>query len=181
MNNISFQSESNSDRQRAKLNSEDYNIQLKKKRPINGKLNDLKQPSKQKKIERFVFLDNKVGNSKTRFPLFSDNEIGFKSTTVQESLVKLISDDDVDTDEEIYDRALKACSMDFNSTRKLAEKFPVKQIVNNAYLSQRVKRPELYDRCGRLFQGNQAPAQIHPSMNMIEQAKKAQSEKQAKF
>ena len=60
MNNISFQSENNSDRQRAKLNSEDYNIQLKKKRPINGKLTDLKQPSKQKKIERFVFLDKMV-------------------------------------------------------------------------------------------------------------------------
>ena len=82
MNNISFQSENNSDRQRAKLNSEDYNIQLKKKRPVNGELTALLHQSNQKQVERFVLLGNSVGEAESRFPLVRDNEIGFESTIV---------------------------------------------------------------------------------------------------
>ena len=60
-----------------------------------------------------------------KFPLFKDCEIGMKSSSVQESLMDLKKDDDVDTDEEIYDRALKGCSQDFNDARLYMEKSPM--------------------------------------------------------
>ena len=63
-------------------------------------------------------------------------------------LTEVQRDDDVDTDEEVYDTALKACSRDFNETRRRMEMYPAKQLVKNFEIKKRVAQPELYDRNG---------------------------------
>ena len=47
-------------------------------------------------------------------------------------------DDDVDTDEEVYDTAIKACSRDFNETRDMLERYTPRQFLNNYDLKKRV-------------------------------------------
>ena len=51
------------------------------------------------------------------FPLFHDREVGFIQQDHQ-SIKTVQLDDDVDTDEDVYDFALKQCSRDFNDARK---------------------------------------------------------------
>lgn len=53
-------------------------------------------------------------------------------------LTEMRQDDDVDTDEEVYDTAIKACSRDFNETRDMLDRYPPKQFLNNYDLKKRV-------------------------------------------
>ena len=58
-------------------------------------------------------------------------------------------DDDVDTDEEIYDNAMGAIRKDFKEAKKDLEKYGWFEIVNNREIKLRVANPELYDRNGK--------------------------------
>lgn len=61
-----------------------------------------------------------------KFPLYNDEQVGFRSSnshSYSACLTEVERDDDVDTDEEVYDTALKACSRDFNDTRRKMEQF----------------------------------------------------------
>ena len=68
---------------------------------------------------------------------------------MQNKLVKVRQDDDVSTDEEIMDSALKACSRDYNDTRQMIANIPPKQLINNFDFSKRVSHPDLFDRNGK--------------------------------
>ena len=68
---------------------------------------------------------------------------------MQNKLVKVRQDDDVSTDEEIMDSALKACSRDYNETRQMIANIPPKQLINNFDFSKRVSHPDLFDRNGK--------------------------------
>ena len=110
--------------------------------------------------------------------MFIDTEIGFspqESACLQEHR----QDDDVDTDEEVFDQALKACSRDFNEVRAKLDRQPVNQLVNNVGIQKRCQHPEHYDRNGKFFDDGRLP--FHPSMSMIQVARNAQSEKPSKF
>ena len=84
------------------------------------------------------------------FKLFNDKDIGFSSQH-EKNLTECRQDDDVDTDEDVYDVALKACSRDFNSTRDLMEERPLNQMLNNFDLKKRVEQPENFDRNGKFI------------------------------
>ena len=75
--------------------------------------------------------------------------MGLSQEWVQNKLVKVRQDDDVSTDEEIMDSALKACSRDYNDTRQMIANIPPKQLINNFDFSKRVSHPDLFDRNGK--------------------------------
>ena len=75
--------------------------------------------------------------------------MGLSQEWVQNKLVKVRQDDDVSTDEEIMDSALKACSRDYNDTRQMIASIPPKQLINNFDFSKRVSHPDLFDRNGK--------------------------------
>ena len=58
-------------------------------------------------------------------------------------------DDDVETDDEIYDNAMKMCSRDFINARNKVESLPLSQIVNNWDIDRRVRNPDDFDRNGK--------------------------------
>lgn len=77
----------------------------------------------------------------------------------------------MDTDEEVYDVAIKACSRDFNEARLKLESLSLNTFVNNCEIKQRVSQPELYDRNGKFCAFTQGGTQIHPSINAIQLAR----------
>ena len=118
------------------------------------------------------------GFVKIGHPMFIDTEVGWRpaeSNCLQEHR----QDDDVDTDEEIFDQALKACSRDFNDVRRKLDRQPVSQLINNFEIQKRCAHPESYDRNGKFCE--EARLAFHPSMNMLQIAKVAQSEKHTKL
>lgn len=86
-----------------------------------------------------------------------------------EYVLEVRGDDDVDTDEEIYDNARKACSRDFLDAREKVENNPLNLFVNNWEVERRVRHPEDYDRCAK-FRGAYAPVQprLHASINEMQ-------------
>ena len=75
----------------------------------------------------------------------------------------------METDEEVYNNALRACSKDYLQTLNMVNKHPLNTFVNNVELRHRVEKPELYDRAGKFNAYKEAP-KIHPSMNMFQMA-----------
>ena len=55
--------------------------------------------------------------TETDFRLFNDSDIGLDKKNFMDRLMEIKMDDDVDTDEDIYENAMRACSKDFNDTR----------------------------------------------------------------
>ena len=82
--------------------------------------------------------------------------MGLSQEWVQDNLVKVRQDDDVSTDEEVLDSALKACSRDYNETRQMIASIPQKQLINNFDVGKRVSFPDLFDRNGK-FNAKNAP------------------------
>ena len=64
-----------------------------------------------------LFKKKTGSNDQEEFILLHDKQVGFEEAQFPECLIEMKQDDDVDTDEEIFDNALKACSRDFNDTR----------------------------------------------------------------
>lgn len=112
-----------------------------------------KKPSPEKVVPKHptVKLFAKPGSSEQReFLLMQDKEIGFGSDRrFEDYITEMQKDDDVDTDEEVYDTALKACSRDFNEARLKLESLSLNTFVNNCEIKKRVSQPELYDRNGK--------------------------------
>ena len=77
-------------------------------------------------------------------------------------------DDDVDTDEEIYDNAIKAISRDFNFARSEQDSKPLGQVVNNLQIHRRVTNPDDYDRNGKFKKELAQRNKIHPSMGAFQ-------------
>ena len=77
-------------------------------------------------------------------------------------------DDDVDTDEEIFDSALKGCSRDFTYARNEVDSKPLNQIVNNQSIIRRVTNPDDYDRTGKIKRELALKCNIHPSMAALQ-------------
>lgn len=71
-------------------------------------------------------------------PIFFDTDVGFKPED-SDCLIPHRQDDDVDTDEEVYDAALKACSRDFTDARTKLDRQPAKQLINNFEIEKRCK------------------------------------------
>jgi len=71
------------------------------------------------------------------FPLFIDQDIGI-SGQYTDCLTEARQDDDVDTDEEVYDTAIKACSRDFNQTQNALDCKPPNQFLKNCDIKKRV-------------------------------------------
>ena len=94
--------------------------------------------------ERQSFLEE------IKFPLYHDRDIGFEREQDQSCIKEVQLDDDVDTDEDVYDSALKQCSRDFNEARHKMNNYPaIKSYLNNSGIKKRVQRPELFDRYGK--------------------------------
>lgn len=108
-------------------------------------------------------------NVKT-FPCYQDSQVvvgSDRQQMMEDNLIPVKQDDDVDTDEDIYEAALKQCSYDFSQTRDLVEKEKMNLILNNYDIKRRVQFPEFYDRAGKwCFPDCSAEAQqrIHPSL-----------------
>ena len=71
-------------------------------------------------------------------------------------------DDDVDTDEEIYNNAQNAIRNDFKEAQAdyKRHKFNAKLFINNCEIRQRVNRPDSYDRNGKYRE----PEKSHKSL-----------------
>ena len=88
------------------------------------------------------------------FPLYSDQDVGFGCSLIQDRLQDTGVDDDVDTDEETYDLALKECSANFLQTKQYLPQSQIartKSIVNNVknyFIEERVKHPDCFTRNG---------------------------------
>lgn len=74
----------------------------------------------------------KEGNNfvKVNHPIFIDTDVGFEPSD-SECLIEHDQDDDVDTDDEVKQTALQACSRDFNNARTLLDRTPVNHLINN--------------------------------------------------
>jgi hypothetical protein len=70
-------------------------------------------------------------NEQVEFVLLEDKQLGFEEAQFPECLIKVDKDDDVETDEEVFDNALKACSRDFNDTRHKLETLSLNTFVKN--------------------------------------------------
>lgn len=68
-----------------------------------------------------------------------DKEVGFgDDRRFSDYITEMQKDDDVDTDEEVYDMAIKACSRDFNEARRKLENLSLNTFVNNCEIKKRV-------------------------------------------
>ena len=92
-----------------------------------------------------LFKKKTGSNDQEEFILLHDKQVGFEEAQFPECLIEMKQDDDVDTDEEIFDNALKACSRDFNDTRLKLETLSLNTFINNCDIKNRVTRPELFD------------------------------------
>lgn len=70
--------------------------------------------------------------------IFFDRDVGFKPQDAL-CLQDHSQDDDVDTDEDIFETALRACSRDFNDARTKLDRHPPYQLVNNFEIRKRVQ------------------------------------------
>ena len=84
-------------------------------------------------------------NEQEEFIVLHEKQVGFEEAQFPECLIEMKQDDDVDTDEEIFDNALIACSRDFNDTRLKLETLPLISFINNCDIKTRVARPDLFD------------------------------------
>jgi len=125
-------------------------------------------------FETIKLFKKKTGsNEQEEFILLHDKQVGFEKAQFPECLIEMKQDDDVDTDEEIFDNALKACSRDFNDTRLKLETLSLNTFINNCDIKNRVARPEFFDRNGKFCAYNQNATTYHPSMDAIQLARQA--------
>ena len=120
-----------------------------------------------------LFKKKTGSNDQEEFILLHDKQVGFEEAQFPECLIEMKQDDDVDTDEEIFDNALKACSRDFNDTRLKLETLSLNTFINHCDIKNRVTRPELFDRNGKFCAYNQNATTFHPSMDAIQLARQA--------
>ncbi len=76
-------------------------------------------------------------------------------------------DDDVASDEEILNNALRTCRRDANDCVVKKNMHGWKKIVSNVEIERRVRNPDLFDRNGKF---NAYPDQrqlVHPSLNVM--------------
>jgi len=85
----------------------------------------------------------------------------------------------VDTDEDVYDHALKACSRDFNEARHKLQSYPKNTFINNFGIRKRVEQPEMFDRHGKFNAFEREDPLIHPSLTLLETEKHALSQAQS--
>ena len=87
------------------------------------------------------------------FPVYKDDFIGLGESWVSDCQIEARMDDDVDTDEEIFNNASDACYGDYKEALNELKrcKFNWESIVANCYISRRVERPDLFDRNGTLI------------------------------
>jgi hypothetical protein len=110
-------------------------------------------------------LQQKPENTLVDFKLFSDKDVGLEDW-MTEFQIEARGDDDVETDEEIMDNAIKAVSRDFLDARHKVDTMPLNQFVNNTEMPRRVAHPEDYDRCGKFRARYQQVPKLHPSMQV---------------
>ena len=105
------------------------------------------------------------------FPVYSDAQIGlaictnhelfedscrYSQTTLPGYSGKPEMDEDVASDDDVLDLAIKACSNNFFETKRYLPLDPamrllsIKANVKNCYIAQRVAHPELFTRSGHL-------------------------------
>ena len=120
-----------------------------------------------------------------KFSLFNDNETSDpRSVAILQAKLHTVhgtADDDVETDEEVYRNAIRTCRRDIDDAVKVAkyEKDPQKYL-NSFSITERVKRPWLFDRCGKYIGEPRNHTQtLHPSLNQLPSAKEPASEGKA--
>ena len=143
-----------------------------KRRPLTKKFEEASprkspSPAKQPTWQTFKLMDSQTGERRD-FKLFMDSEIGLDSEMLTQLQIETRMDDDVETDDEIYDNARKACSRDFLDARNKVETSAIEQIVNNCEIERRVKNPDDYDRNGKFKLQAAHRNNIHPSMAALQ-------------
>ena len=90
------------------------------------------------------------------FPVYSDAQVGLAECTFHEHFEETERDEDVDSNEEVLDLAIKGCSRAFLETKRYLpldsamRLLSIKTNVKNCYIAQRVAHPELFTRGGHL-------------------------------
>ncbi len=88
--------------------------------------------------------------------MYSDAQIGLAVCTNHELFEDAEMDEDVASDDDVLDLAIKACSNNFFETKRYLPLDPamrllsIKANVKNCYIAQRVAHPELFTRSGHL-------------------------------
>ena len=99
------------------------------------------------------------------FPLFYDEEVGLSACWISACQIEARIDDDVDTDEEIMESALKTCDKDFQYANFKLNLLGWNNVTNNCDISHRVSNPEYYNRAGKFEAFNlRENSAIHPSI-----------------
>lgn len=111
--------------------------------------------------------------------MYDDRDIGFTQEQHSSCLTEIQQDDDVDTDEEVYEHALKACSRDFSEARHKLDSYRTDQFINNTGIRERVRQPEMFDRHGKFNAFEREDPQIHPSLTLLGMEKHALSQAQS--
>ena len=133
-------------------------LQRKQDRAAQNQKNQVEQEDRPKVKHPYkmtVSLEKSVNNKEIiEFPLYHDSEIGLFDEAFTSLQIDSMMDEDVDTDEDAMNNAIKCCSRDFISTKhyllpeNLFRTQMIKQNVKNCGVIDRVARPEEYDRNG---------------------------------
>jgi hypothetical protein len=111
--------------------------------------------SKAQKKPKVQVKTHKLQNPRTgemeECPLYADKDVGLAEKWVSDLQIEARRDDDVDTDDEVYDHARDAVRNDFKAACHENRKanYDWSKFVNNCGIEQRVAMPDYYDRDGK--------------------------------
>ena len=102
---------------------------------------------------KIVIKTHKLMNAHTNkveeFPLFTDKEIGLGEGWVTDLAIEAREDDDVQTDDEVYDNCMNSIKRELKRAETRVKKTGFNKLVNNINIKKRVAHPENYDREGK--------------------------------
>lgn len=120
-----LKSESQIEESRSSDEDSDFKLRRRRRRRLFEKRLPIKQTVTPTHWSSSVTLQkNRHGDELCLFRLFRDNDVGFREQDAN-CLTEIRQDDDVETDEEIFDNALRKCSLDCNEARSKLDRSPI--------------------------------------------------------
>ena len=117
--------------------------ELKRPQTRNTRLLMRRQP----KIEiNSLTLTDTRSNLTHEMPVYSDKDVGLAEPWMIGLQIEARQDDDVDTDDDVYNNAQTAIMSDLKASKLEIKKKGWKNLINNCNIEDRVENPEKYDR-----------------------------------